>query len=189
MHAATQTIAVTLGALAPDLTMLAFYLAMKISGVPEFEIWDVRYFEPVWQHSFDIANSIPVYALLALAAWRLGSRSSLLFCVAALVHCVLDLLVHHDDGHRHFYPFTDFRFQSPVSYWDPAHYGRLVGFVEILSFAGIAVWLWRSESGISRQDRITKVRFLTPLRTVILLTFSAYAGYLTFVAIYWSAPA
>jgi len=40
--------------------------------------------------------------------------------------------VHNDDAHRHFFPFSNYRFISPFSYWDRNHYGSIVSFVEML---------------------------------------------------------
>lgn len=46
------------------------------------------------------------------------------FALAAGLHTAIDILTHHNDGPLLFFPF-DFhtRFTSPVSYWDPDHYG------------------------------------------------------------------
>ena len=46
------------------------------------------------------------------------------FFAACLVHSVIDILTHAMDGPLILFPFNwSLRFQSPVSYWDPAHYG------------------------------------------------------------------
>ena len=55
---------------------------------------------------------------------------ALLFA-SIILHALEDLPVHHDDAHRHFLPLSDFRFESPVSYWDPNHYEGIVGALEI----------------------------------------------------------
>jgi hypothetical protein len=52
------------------------------------------------------------------------------FSASALLHSAIDFLVHRDDGHMQFWPLTDWRFQSPVSYWDPAHGGNWFGLFE-----------------------------------------------------------
>ena len=72
------------------------------------------------------------------------------------VHCVTDLLVHREDAHAHFFPLSSWRFVSPVSYWDPRHYGAVVGLVElVLVFGGAVVLMtcythrsWRVIAGL-----------------------------------------
>jgi len=49
-----------------------------------------------------------------------------------MLHIAGDLPLHNDDAHRHFFPFSNWRFISPVSYWDPKHYGTIVAPIEIL---------------------------------------------------------
>ncbi|MEN8256859.1 MAG: hypothetical protein ABFS09_03250 [Thermodesulfobacteriota bacterium] len=66
-----------------------------------------------------------------------------LFCLAAFIAAVEDFLLHHDDGHAHFFPFSDFRFSSPVSYWDPNHYGRMASGLEIACALTAAVWIFK----------------------------------------------
>ncbi|MGI8738245.1 MAG: hypothetical protein ACR2KU_00935 [Gammaproteobacteria bacterium] len=65
------------------------------------------------------------------------------------LHVLFDLPLHHDDAHRHFFPFSDWRFYSPVSYWDPAHYGDIVSACEILAVAVGSVVLWRRYESLS----------------------------------------
>jgi hypothetical protein len=46
-----------------------------------------------------------------------------IFALAGLTHASGDFFVHVADAHAQFWPFSQWRFVSPVSYWDPAHYG------------------------------------------------------------------
>ena len=66
-----------------------------------------------------------------------------LLALAALVHLAGDLPLHADDAHRHFWPLTDWRFHSPVSYWDPAHYGGAFSIIEAVLGVALCVVLWR----------------------------------------------
>ena len=59
-----------------------------------------------------------------------------------LLHSAFDLPLHHDDAHRHFFPLSDVRFASPLSYWDPAHYGNPMALLELGLVCGASIWLW-----------------------------------------------
>ena len=51
--------------------------------------------------------------------------------MACLLHSFVDIVTHHDDGPVLFWPLNwHFRFPSPISYWDNAHFGRQVGIFE-----------------------------------------------------------
>lgn len=115
----------------------------RVNGRTPHQIFGYDYRDPFWQTVFSVDNSIPLWAALtALAAWRRWPVL-LAFAGAALVHVLLDLPLHHNDGRAHFQPFTDWVFESPVSYWDPAHYGWLVGPLEGLLCLALGVILWR----------------------------------------------
>lgn len=119
------------GALIPDITMFIFYGVLKFAGIPEQQIWGEEYYRPFWQTTFDFFNSIPL-ALLGLGIMFYAGRTGIALLFASiLLHCLEDLPLHHDDGHRHFWPFSNFRFESPVSYWDPDHYGVIAGRIEL----------------------------------------------------------
>lgn len=132
------------GALLPDLPIFGFFLWERfVRLTPGGVIWDERYFEPAWQGFFDLLHSIPLAAagvLLALAWKRPGP--ALLFA-SMVLHGLLDLPLHREDGHRHFLPLSDWRFMSPVSYWDPVHRGALGAGLETLALAGAGLVLWR----------------------------------------------
>lgn len=138
-----EVMPIAAGALLPDVPMLVFYAWQKLAAVPEAEIWSQAYHDPRWQAFFDLFNSLPLIVLALLVA-RLASapRWSAFFASMGL-HALADLPLHNGDAHRHLWPLSDWRFASPVSYWDPAHHGQWAGLAEIALVAVGSVWLWR----------------------------------------------
>ena len=138
--------AIVLGGFLPDLPMFGFYAYQKLIGTPEREIWGDHYFRDSWQLLFDVFNSFPLFIGLLLVSWWAGWQGPFfqwmgLLSASALLHLACDLPVHFDDSHRHFLPFSNWRFQSPVSYWDPRHYGRQFATLEALLALGLSIWL------------------------------------------------
>jgi hypothetical protein len=122
---------VMIGALLPDVPMFIFYLVESlIFHTPNRVIWDESYFEPGWQNFIDCFNSIPIILVILAIAWKVKNQFLMLLCFSMLLHIGLDLPVHHDDGHHHFFPFLQWRFESPISYWDPRYFGRIVSLFE-----------------------------------------------------------
>ncbi|MEM6253705.1 MAG: hypothetical protein AAF821_12365 [Cyanobacteria bacterium P01_D01_bin.156] len=141
------------GALVPDLAMFGFYgWAKLIARMDEATIWNEAFFEPFWQDIFAVGNSIPL-AVLAIGIalwlqrryprWQTLATTIIFLALSVILHCLADLPLHADDGHRHFWPLSNFRYQSPVSYWDPAHHGRLFALVEGGLVLLASVWVWR----------------------------------------------
>jgi hypothetical protein len=131
------------GALIPDLTMFVFYGWMKATRVLEAQIWQVEYFKPGWQTFFDGFHSIPL-ALVGLGAMVYTRRPGIALLFGSIIlHALADLPVHNDDAHRHFWPLSNFRWISPVSYWDPRHYGNIVGPVESLLMLMASIYVFR----------------------------------------------
>lgn len=138
--------AAVLGAVVPDGMMFVFYAVEKfIFQSTEREIWSQRYFTAGWQDIFDVFNSVPIVILGLAIAWRLGNRWTFVFLASMLIHFVLDLPLHHDDGHRHFFPLSDWRFESPVSYWDPKHFGIPMSVFEVVLSSIAAYFILRRE--------------------------------------------
>ena len=127
-------IPVIIGALLPDIFIFLFYFVEKaILGTPEVVIWREAYYQPAWQTIFAIFNSIPlILGGLAIAIW-IRSRIGLLITASMGLHVLEDLPLHNDDAHRHFFPLSNWRFISPLSYWDPDHYGGVITILEILA--------------------------------------------------------
>jgi len=126
-------LAIAAGALLPDVPMFGFYFFEKIiRKIPEYVIWTHQYHQVSWQNIFDAFHSLPVIGIGL--AWSLYARNHLgvLLFSSMLLHVAGDFPLHHDDAHRHFFPLSDWRFESPVSYWDPRYYGEVAASLEIL---------------------------------------------------------
>lgn len=133
---------VILGSLFPDFLIMIFYFYQKIiKGIPEEIIWGELYFEPGWQIVFDIAHSIPVFIVFTAVFFILRQKYSYLFCLSVVLHALFDLPFHNDDAHRHFYPISGWKFESPVSYWDPEHFGLWFTIFEALLFLAGVIFL------------------------------------------------
>ena len=142
------TAAALAGALVPDLSLyLLAGWALVVQGLPPETVFGRLYYSDAWQTVFRIDNSVPLWTL-ALVAGGLARRPVLVaFAGAALLHLALDFPLHHDDARAHFWPLTDWVFVSPVSYWDPAHHGRVAGLIEIAGALVLSAWLWRRYPG------------------------------------------
>ena len=133
--------AILLGATFPDLAMVYFFVYQKLIGTPDRVIWSERYFAEHWQLLFDLCNSMPI-ALLAMVIFARLNRPVLwLFSASAMLHMLCDLPVHHHDAHRHFLPFSNWRFHSPVSYWNPEFHGRPFAIAELIFSVGASVYV------------------------------------------------
>ncbi len=132
------------GAIVPDLPIVAFYLWEHfVRGASESAIWTALYFDERWQRVFDAVHSIPLAAAGAVVGVGSGSAAGALFFLSMILHDVCDLPLHHDDAHRHFWPLSDWRFASPLSYWDPHHHGGVMAFAELALVAIAIVVVWR----------------------------------------------
>lgn len=137
------TAAITLGAIGPDAPILVFYLWAKfIQKMPESEIWSTGYYQPFWQNVIACTHSFPIAIVGLVICWQLRSHWGMIFFASMIGHSLLDLPVHNDDAHRHFFPLSDYRFESPLSYWDPDHYGGIVAGVELLLVIGAVPIVW-----------------------------------------------
>ena len=86
-----------------------------------------------------------------------------------MVHVATDFPVHVFDGHPTFWPFSDWVFQSPVSYWDPRYFGDYVSFIELALAVSLIAILWR--------------RFSSPaVRGILVLAAVSYAA----IAHHWT---
>lgn len=124
---------IVIGGILPDLPIFLFYgWAKLIAKMPERLIWSQGYYSPFMQAIVASFHSIPLaligFAIASFFHWKIVQ----ILCLSLILHSLFDLPVHHDDAHRHFFPFSNYRLISPFSYWDVKHYASIVSLVEIL---------------------------------------------------------
>ncbi|MEM9600341.1 MAG: hypothetical protein AAF926_04905 [Pseudomonadota bacterium] len=136
------------GALIPDLVIFLWAPWQRwVAGRDWSVIWDQHYFDPPMQTAIAVFNSLPLFSLLlVIGLWQRRRTWGLcmsLFAAAALLHIALDAPVHGHDAYRHFWPLSDWRFYSPVSYWEADLHARWVSLVEAIIVIAAVIILWR----------------------------------------------
>ncbi|NNF53185.1 MAG: hypothetical protein HKN03_01960 [Acidimicrobiales bacterium] len=146
-----------LGGLAPDVGLYAltagaamFYPTVRGLSLQEtfaLAFDDLFFNDPLWIIVQNTLHSPVVLGGLTAVAALTSKKRLLSFALGCLLHTAMDIPVHHDDGPLYLFPFNwSLRFSSPVSYWDPAHYGRLVQPVDMaITLIGGAylLYAWR----------------------------------------------
>ncbi|RVT85516.1 cobalamin biosynthesis protein CobQ [Rhodobacteraceae bacterium CCMM004] len=133
------------GGFAPDLSL---YLMVAVSttmmGIPAERVFRVLYYSDAWQSVFAVDNSFVLWGIgLAVALWT-RRRWAVALTGAALLHLAFDFPLHTHDARMHFWPLSEWKFISPISYWDGSRGGDWVGMAETGMVAVLTVWLlWR----------------------------------------------
>ena len=140
--------AVLFGSLIPDAFIYICWAYLTMNGVSQGQIWNEIYFQANVQFwGGFIQFRFPIYSGLALIGWFTRSKKYggllLAFALAALSHMATDFPFHANDAHMHFWRLSSWRFHSPVSYWDPAYYGRITGLLETMFGLGLLALLLR----------------------------------------------
>lgn len=166
-----RNIAIVTGALLPDLPVFALFGIASALGYTSQDVFDDFYFREEMRNLMGLFNSFFVAATIAALGWvfreKWWGQPMLFFAAAMTVHAATDLPVHVDDGHRHFWPFSKFVFNSPLSYWNRSHHGGVVSLVEMALGIFCAIVVWRRFSAIW-------IRFLCALAIAAYIAIPAY---------------
>ncbi|MDE2793144.1 MAG: cobalamin biosynthesis protein CobQ [Paracoccaceae bacterium] len=120
-----------LGGLLPDLSLYAMAgYSLFILGNSGDHVFGTQYFSEEWQNVFRIDNSLFLWGGLLAAGMMLARPWLSALGGSGILHIVTDLPLHNDDARQHFWPATDWVFESPISYWDSSRYGNIVSVVE-----------------------------------------------------------
>ena len=142
-----------LGGVVPDLSIVVMFAISRLMRLTPGATWQApngMYWQEPWQEISAISNSIPLWAGLSLLGWFLFQYAKklngfglylLVFSIAALTHTLGDFPVHTDDAHVHFWPFSDWRYYSLVSYYQSANFGGIFRVFEMASALGLAGYL------------------------------------------------
>ena len=137
-----RTLAFVAGGVVPDLPVYVFFFVHTfLLGSAQSDMWNMYYFDSTWIPVITLSHSLILWPLLLLFAAVTRRTILRFFTTSALLHISLDFFVHHDDAYRHFWPLTEWKFMSPISYWDPQHYGNWVGMIDTVLIISLLVWL------------------------------------------------
>lgn len=149
--------AVLIGSLAPDIPLYG----LSIGGAAWFRWVEGRewpdigrhmygnlfYNDPIWIALHNLLHSPVVLITVLLTLFMMLSQADFLaswwtwFFGSCLLHTLVDIPVHHDDGPLVFWPLnSSYRFNSPFSYWDTAHHGMAVMTFEAGLFVVLVGW-------------------------------------------------
>lgn len=150
------------GGLLPDLPMYLIIAGLRIQGYSFDKIFGDFYWHPAWQIANALGHNFLIWGTLAaVTGWMLikagfknsyasGSSVAVWFAFSgsALIHSLIDFGLHRNDAHMHFWPLSEWRFISPVSYWDPAYYGYYFSALEAALGLLMAILLFRRYKNI-----------------------------------------
>lgn len=136
------------GAILPDVPIILLYARERLRGTTDDVIWAFHYQQRLWQNVVHGLHSIPLAGLGLVVSLALGAPQGAALFGSALLHALSDLPVHGEDAHRHFLPLSQYRFISPISYWDVRLHARWVALGEALGvlLATTVIWAWPVET-------------------------------------------
>jgi hypothetical protein len=163
-----RTLAFVAGGLVPDLpTYVFFFVHTVFLGTSQQTMWDTLYFNSAWSPILTLSHSLLLWPLLLLFAVYTKRTLLTFFTTSALLHILLDFFVHHNDAYRHFWPLTDWKFISPISYWDPRYYGNWVGLLDTVLIIILLLWLLRMYTATKARIGITLIIVLYSISTIL----------------------
>jgi hypothetical protein len=166
-----RNVAIVVGAFLPVVPVFALFGIASAMGYTSQDVFGGFYFRDEMRNLMGAFNSFVVAALIAAAGWVFHEKwwgwPMIFFAAAMTVHAATDLPVHADDGHRHFWPFSNFVFNSPLSYWDRSHHGGVVSMIEAVLGTTCAIVLWR-------RFPVTWIRFLCASAITAYIAVPAY---------------
>lgn len=158
-----DTWALLLGSFMPDMPLVLFTLVFwaqryifgdtPVDGSIFGAEYDNLYFnDPAWIIGHSAFHAPPMIILyLTIGYWfgirqgKAWARALFWFAIGCGLHSALDIVTHHNDGPLLFFPFDwRTRFTSPISYWDPNHYGAIFAPLEHILNVILLAWLFIS---------------------------------------------
>jgi hypothetical protein len=141
-----------------------------------------------WRGALDATKDHPLFGVLLRAG-----HSAVVWAVAAIIcawqapvlmpliwgwlgHWFSDLLTHHGEPHAHLYPFSDWRFASPVSYYEWDHHAAAFMTGEAL-VAGVILTAWYRHEPVGTTLHLLWRQPLAVAAVVVLLTLLWWVAY------------
>ncbi len=144
------------GGFMPDFSIFLMVVYSRFAGISGAALWDKPnglYWQEPWQFYSALSNSFFIWGLVLLAGFALFRFSArfkalglgvLIFSGGYFLHICVDFITHADDAHVQFWPFSEWRFHSPISYWQREYYGRIVSLFELVMGLLLVIYLMRA---------------------------------------------
>ncbi len=143
-----RTLAFVLGALFPDTPTYLFFLVCGVLlGYSGQDMWGDMYFNSGWAIPITLTHSFILWPTLIAAASYFGWKFVQWFSISAFFHALVDFCVHTDDAYRHFWPVSNWKFHSPISYYNSSEYGQYVSAFDSLLVLALLIFLATCYSG------------------------------------------
>jgi hypothetical protein len=152
--------------LLPDLPLVAVKLGALVKGVAPGFVLLYLYWQNWWQILMAVGHDFWLWGACLLLGIAFRHSLVTVFAASALLHSAIDFLCQREDGHMQFWPVSRWIFMSPVSYWDPAHFGNIFRGGEALVVLGLVALLF--------------VRFRSILVRLLLLAAGASTAFSLF---------
>jgi len=143
-------LAASVGGVLPDLPMgagLAWASGRRLRfgrEVLEAEVCSRRRFaapDAALHSALPVAGALAVIAAVPMEHWKRGLSPLVLGWAG---HVVADALTHGADARPLFWPVSEWRFRSPISYRERDRHARLVGIAEHAATLAALAWMLRS---------------------------------------------
>ncbi|MEM8775969.1 MAG: cobalamin biosynthesis protein CobQ [Pseudomonadota bacterium] len=133
-----------LGSLLPDLSLYVLAgVSLFLLQIPPERVFGELYFSSFWQSVFAVDNSLIVWGITLLISLAMRSTPAIAFSCAGLIHIASDFALHNDDARPHFWPVSDWVFQSPFSYWDSQHHAAVVAPFTLVAVILSSIVIWQ----------------------------------------------
>lgn len=157
-----------LGGILPDIPAYTFFVFYTfIAGASQNEMWDVLYFDSPFSVFITLSHSFLLWPAVLLIGYVFRKEIIMWLGAGAMMHSVIDFLVHNDDAYMHFWPLSEWKFMSPISYWDPSHYGNIVGTVDTVLILLLLWWFSRNLTNWKQRSLVYGVATFYFLMTIL----------------------
>jgi hypothetical protein len=95
------------------------------------------------QHCTDWFHSIPLAIVGLFFCLAIQFKGGVYCFISMVLHDLEDLPLHSQFAHKHFLPFSQYVFHSPISYWESNYHANWVASSEWLLVVICSSFLWR----------------------------------------------
>lgn len=163
---------VGVGGVMPDLIYMAIFLP-KLLTYESFGAW-MR--DPLWDVAWNslaarAAHSFAIWGIVLSLLWVISRKKPVWkvtfpFVIGWGLHVATDALTHVSDGYAIFYPFSAYRFPTPVSYWERAYHASEYFTISHSLMVGILLF-WLSKKIVNTMQKNRKNDSIPPIPETI----------------------